>query len=139
MKLLILDNNSLFSIMNPKFISAYLFASMKAEFIAPEDIKVEFNKHIEGCLLKSRLSGQEFEMRQKEVEESIKFFKIQEYKQFFKKALEEIYDPNDAPYLALALSTNASIWSNDPHLREQSLVKVYSTMDLVEMFLKREI
>jgi predicted nucleic acid-binding protein len=125
--------------MNPKSVSAYLFASIKAKFIAPEDIKIEFNKHKEECLLKSRLSEQEFEMRQVEIEESIKFFKLFEYKQFLKKALGELKDPNDAPYLALALSTNSAIWSNDPHLIEQSLVLVFTTKDLLVKFLNREI
>jgi predicted nucleic acid-binding protein len=139
MELLILDNNSLFSIMNPKSVSAYLFASVKAEFIAPEDIKIEFNKHKEECLLKSRLSEQEFGIRQIEVEESIKLFKLPEYKQFLKKALKELKDPNDAPYLALALLTNSAIWSNDQDLNEQSLVTVFTTEDLLIKFLKGEI
>jgi len=39
--MIVLDNNSLFSIMNPKSTSAYLFSSIKAEFIAPEFIKSE--------------------------------------------------------------------------------------------------
>ena len=71
---LVLDNNSLFSIMNPKSVSAYLFASVRARFIAPEFIKSELEKHKEECLIKSKLSEHEFEIRQKEVEESIDFF-----------------------------------------------------------------
>jgi len=71
---LVLDNNSLFSIMNPKSVSAYLFASVRAKFIAPGFIKSELEKHKEECLFKSKLSEHEFEIRQKEVEESIDFF-----------------------------------------------------------------
>lgn len=139
MELLVLDNNALFSVMNPKSISAYLFSSIRAKFIAPKDIKSEFNEHREECLLKSKISEQEFEMRQEEVEESIDFSELLEYKQFLKKALKELPDPDDAPYLALALSTNSAIWSNDPHLKEQSLVKVFTTGDLLRMFFDDEI
>ena len=53
---LILDNNSLFSIMNPKSVSAYLFSSIKAEFFAPEFIKHELEKYKSECLIKSKIS-----------------------------------------------------------------------------------
>ena len=43
---LVLDSNSLFSIMNPKSVSSYLFASINAIFIAPEFIKSEFENEI---------------------------------------------------------------------------------------------
>ena len=132
---LVLDNNSLFSIMNPYSISAYLFASIRCEFIAPEFIKSELKEIKEECLFKSKLSEQQFEMRQKEVEESIDFFKSSEYEDFLEKAKSAISDPDDADFLALALAFNSAIWSNDPHLKEQSLVKVFTTEDLVKMIL----
>ena len=137
--MIVLDNNSLFSIMNPKSTSAYLFSSIRAEFIAPEFIKSEFAKYKELCLQKSKLSEQEFDMRQTEVEESIKFINFSEYADFLERAICLISDPNDVDFLALALAKNASIWSNDPHLKEQSLVKVYSTKELLEMFLNDEV
>jgi len=139
MELLVLDNNSLFAIMNPKSTVAYLFSCIRAQFIAPQFIKKELNKHKEECLLKSRLSDHQFEMRQKEIEESIKFSGESEYEGFLEKADNLISDPNDIDFLALALSLNSAIWSNDPHLKQQSLVKVYDTKELLEMFLNNEI
>jgi predicted nucleic acid-binding protein len=136
---LVLDNNVLFSIMNPFSAAAYLFFSIKADFIAPEFIKQELVEHIEECLIKSKLSDEQFEMMQIEIEESIKFFKSSEYKEFLDKSLESISDPDDIDFLALALSTNSSIWSNDSHLKEQTLVPAFTTKDLLEMFLRGEI
>lgn len=136
---LVLDNNALFSIMNPKSISTYLFSSIKAEFLAPEFIKSELEKHKPECIDKSRLSEQEFEMRQMEIEELIEFFKLSKYEEFFEESKNVLPDPNDADFLALALLTNSSIWSNDPHLKQQSLVPVFTTAELVKMFFKREI
>ena len=136
---LVLDNNSLFSIMNPKSVSAYLFFSIRAEFIAPEFIKSEFEKYKELILSKSKLSEQEFEMKQIEIEESIKFIKAIEYDKFLEIAKSSISDSNDADFLALALLTNSAIWSNDPHLKEQSLIPVFTTEELLKMFLRREI
>lgn len=134
--ILVLDNNSLFSIINPKSVSAYLFSSIRAEFIAPEFIKTEFEKYKELILFKSKLSEHEFEIRQKEIEESIEFFDEFTYEEFLVKAINNLSDPKDSPYLALALSTNSAIWSSDPHLKEQSLVPVLTTSDLVKLFLR---
>lgn len=137
--ILVLDNNSLFSIMNPKSISAYLFASIRAEFIAPEFIKSEFEKYKEIILSKSKLSEHEFEIRQKEIEESIEFFEESKYGELLAKAIKNLSDSKDSPYLALALLTNSVIWSNDPHLKEQSLVPVFTTSDLIKMLLRGEL
>src|SRR3989338_630455 len=136
---LVLDNNSLFSIMNPNSVSAYLFLSIKAEFFAPELIKSELDKYKELCVSKSGLSKHEFEIRQAEIEVDIEFSEESEYDEFLDKAIKNLPDPKDAPYLALALLRNASIWSNDPHLKEQSLVKVYTTKELVEALLEEEL
>ena len=133
---LILDNNIFFSLMKPDSINSYLFSSIKANFFAPEFIKSEFEEHKEECLIKSKLSEHEFEIRQKEVEGSITFVKFEEYKRFFNRAAKSLPDIDDSPYIALSLFINASIWSNDPHLSEQSLAKVYTTEDLFKIMLE---
>lgn len=133
--ILVLDNNVLFSIMNPESVNSYLFSSIRSDFAAPDFIKSEFEEHREECLIKSKLSEQEFEMRQEEVEESIKFFEESEYDELLTKAIKNLSDPKDSPYLALALLTNSAIWSNDPHLTEQSLVPILTTSEIVDKFL----
>ena len=122
--------------MNPRSVNSYLFSLLKAEFSAPEFIMSEFNKYKSICLSKSGLSKHEFEIRQTEVEEEIKFFELSKYETFLKEAEATLLDPDDADFLALALSIRANIWSNDPHLKEQSLVKVSTTKELVEAVLK---
>lgn len=137
--MLVLDNNIFFSLMNPESVNSYLFSSIRAEFSAPEFIKSELKKHKSECLFKSKLSEHEFEIRQKEVEESIEFIKVSKYEEFLEKATTLLSDPDDVDFLAAALSKNATIWSNDPHLKKQSLVKVFTTEDLVKMLLKGEL
>ena len=134
---LVVDNNVLFSIMNPKSAASYLFSSLRAEFFTTEYVKSELTEHREECLLKSKLSEHEFEIRQAEVEGLIKFFKYPEYEYFLMEAIKSLpEDPKDSSYVALALSINAAIWSNDTHLKQQSLVKAYSTKELVEEMLR---
>lgn len=133
---LVLDNNILFSVMNPKSAASYLFSSLRAGFSAPEFIKSEFDEHKGDCLFKSKLSEHEFDMRQAEVENAIKFFKLSEYDDFFEASANALPDSDDADFVALALSIEAAIWSDDPHLKQQSLVKVYSTKELIEELLR---
>lgn len=135
---LVLDNNIFFSLMKPDSANSYLFFALRAKFFAPEYLKPELSKHKSECLLKSKLSKHEFEIRQAEVEERIKFIRSSEYKRFLKEAINSLPDLEDSPYLALALSMNAAIWSNDPHLKQQSLVKVYTTKELIDKLLKDE-
>ena len=136
---LVFDNNIFFSLMNPYSVNSYIFSLLRAEFFAPEFIKSEFDRHKEDCLSKSKLSEHEFEIRQDEVEENIKFFKSSEYKDFLEISLRALPDKDDVDFLALALSIKSAIWSNDPHFKEQSLVKVYATKELISKFLKEEI
>ncbi|MBS3102332.1 hypothetical protein J4458_02705 [Candidatus Woesearchaeota archaeon] len=138
--ILVLDNNILFSIMNPKSVASYLFSSLKADFFTTEFALSELNKHKADCLSKSKLSEHEFGLRLLEAKALIKFFKSSEYSSFLAGAIDSLpEDPKDSPYLALALSIKAAIWSNDPHLKKQSLVKVYSTKELIDKLLNEEL
>ena len=130
---LIVDNNILFSIMNPNSTNSHLFSIMKIDFLAPTFIKQEFKKYEGECLLKSKLSKSEFDNRKKEVFGKIKFLEFSEYKQFIEKAKSYIRDIDDAPYIALALKLNCPIWSNDKDLKNQNKVKVFSTKDLIDI------
>ncbi len=42
-------------------------------------------------------------------------------------------DPDDAPYLALAIQLRMPLWSNDAALRAQRVVMVYTTQELLEL------
>jgi len=127
---LVLDNNIFFSLMNPDSVNSYLFSLLNAKFFAPEYLKEELEEHKAECLVKSNLSEHEFKIRQKEIEDDIKLFEFSKYKAFLKEAINSLSDPEDSPYVALALSINASIWSNDNHITSQSLVKSFTTNKL---------
>jgi predicted nucleic acid-binding protein len=64
--------------------------------------------------------------------EPIKIIPEEEYNSFIAKAKQEIpFD--DAPYLALSLALKIPIWSNDSAFKRQSLVKVYTTSELIKL------
>jgi predicted nucleic acid-binding protein len=124
--------------MNPSSVTSYIFPLLDAEFFSPEYVKFEFEKYKSLCLLKSKLSEQEFEIRRKDVEKSIKFVKLSDYKKFLKQATSILSDPKDSPYLALALSINAMIWSNDSDFKKQSLINALSTREIINKMITGE-
>ena len=76
---------------------------------------------------------QEYELRKKTVNANIAFYDIKSYRSFLNKALKMVSDPDDAPYLAFALKINSPIWSNDKHLKKQSVVPILTTKELIEL------
>lgn len=40
----------------------------------------------------------------------------------------------DFDFIALAIKLNCPVWSNDPHLKQQSLVKVFNTNEFIKEF-----
>ena len=42
-------------------------------------------------------------------------------------------DEKDAPILALAMQLGCPVWSNDRHFQRQTIVKVYTTEDIVKL------
>lgn len=62
-----------------------------------------------------------------------------EYESHLIRAIVSIPDPDDSPYLAAALAVTAEIWSNDPHLKQQSLARVFSTKELIDKLLSTEL
>jgi len=136
---LVIDNNIFFSLMNPSSIASYIFFSLNAEIFVPEYIKYEFEKYKKLCLSKSKLSKHQFELRKEEIKEKIEFIKLSVYKKFLKQSAENLHDPKDSSYLALALRLKIPIWSNDSHFKQQSLIKVFTTKELIKKLLNKEI
>ncbi|MCK4435272.1 hypothetical protein KAU87_00515, partial [Candidatus Bathyarchaeota archaeon] len=58
------------------------------------------------------------------------FIPLEEYSSFMKEALA-IPDPDDIDFPALALKLDCPLWSNDKELKQQTVVKVFSTSELI--------
>src|SRR3989344_4587738 len=95
---------------------------------------VELGKHKAECISKSGLSSFEFNERFREIESQIEFIPLSQFEHLLAKI--ELSDADDVPYIAAAQRINGSIWSNDSDLKEQFLVKVFTTAELVGMLLE---
>lgn len=131
---LILDNNILFSLMNPESMNSFIFHNLyETEFFAPYFIIEEFNKYEKECLRKSKLDKKKFAQRKKEIFSKVNFVKFSDFKKDVKNAEKFCPDENDVFYFALCLKLNLPLWSNDKKLKDQNRVIVLNTEDLIDV------
>lgn len=128
---LVVDANILFAALIKDSKTMEMLASHSGAFYAPEFILEEVYKHKDEILQKTRRSAEEFNSIMDCLEELIVIVPKEEYSSLLGKAEAIAPDPDDVPYLALAMRLNVPLWSNDRKLKEQKAVPVYSTKDLI--------
>ncbi len=129
----VVDTNVLFTFFWKNSFTKGLLVDQDLEFFAPEFALEEINKYSNEILEKTNISLEKFKELRTDLAIFVEFIPLEEYKQFLPEALSliPIY-PDDADFLALALKLKLPIWSNDPHLKRQSKVKVYFTSELLK-------
>jgi predicted nucleic acid-binding protein len=127
---LVVDANVLFSAFIKNGKSAEVLANNAGELFAPEFILEEFYEHRKEILKKTKRSEEEFRILFFWIEDAINVVPKEEYQDSLELARRISPDPDDVPYLALALKLRIPIWSNDKKLKEQNEVRVYSTHEL---------
>ena len=126
---LVVDANIAFSLLKKGSFSKKLLRRYKLELNSHPAILDELDEHAEELCTNLKVSLDKFD-RIKEIFSKLVNLKTKVSPQQLNRARSLISDPDDAPYLALAISLGADIWSNDPHLKEQSVVRVFKTGEL---------
>jgi predicted nucleic acid-binding protein len=122
------DANILFSLAKPLTTASQLVSLHKLKLFSPSFAFGELSKHRQEIELKTGLSFKEVSTSLKQ---RILFINEKEFSSQFNK-FKEFIDSKDVPYLALASSMGIPVWSNDHHLKQQSIVEVFTTEDLIE-------
>ena len=108
----------------------------KFEFIAPDFLISETEKHIPELFEETRLPGNIFFDTLNFLFEEIDVIPSEEFREFVPES-EKILSTHlkDVPYLALALKLNCPIFSGDKVLRRLSPVKVRNPRELLDILL----
>ena len=130
---LVVDANILFSALIKDGTTIELILESEFHLFAPEFLFSEFYKYKQELLQKTKRSSEEFDEIFGLLGLKITIIPKEDFEGFIEKAKEISPDPDDVSYFALALRLNASIWSNDKKLKEQSKIKVYNTKDILEL------
>lgn len=131
---LIVDSSILISALIKDSVTREVLLLPFFEFLLPEYSfqEVEFRKNKISKL--SGLSEYEIDIVLSLILENISIIPAQKIKAHFNKANELIgkVDPNDIPFVALALATeNDGIWSNDKDFEVLKDIKVWKTTDII--------
>ncbi|MBS3163575.1 hypothetical protein J4427_02690 [Candidatus Woesearchaeota archaeon] len=131
----ILDANILFSaLIKDSHIRHFLLFSNLSFYISEFTLE-EINEHIEIIKEKTGLSASEI----KDILDyiiaysNIKIIPLEDFKDYIKQAKTICPDPDDIMYFALALKLKCPIWSNDKKLKNQNIVEIYSTKQLLKI------
>ena len=128
----VVDFNSIFSSFRKFSSTRRLLFSPLLELYSPKFALKELSKHRKVVMSKAKIGIGEFGVLEKVLTWKVEFVPVIEFKDFLQEARSICPDPDDIEYFALALKFNCPIWSNDKALKEQSVVKVFSTSELIK-------
>lgn len=103
----------------------------KHTLCAPEFIFEEFRKYKDELREKTKRTEESFNEFFAIMERNIIFVPKEKITAYIKDAEKISPDPKDVPYIALALKLRCALWSQDKALKQQKIIKIYSTEELL--------
>lgn len=130
---LVLDTNVIFSALIAGGKTREVILTEDVTLYVPEFFFSELQNHRDTLEEKTGLERDELELLLGLLFEEIRVVPREEFEKHLSKAKEHIasHDPDDVPFLALALSRSADVWSDDNHFQKQEAVSVWTTSELI--------
>lgn len=133
---LVVDANELFAgiIAKGKELQSWtldILFSDEVELFAPFRLLAELEKNRDEIRGKSGFSLRDFEAFVGIVKLRVRFIPLERFLDKAAEAKELAPHLKDVEYFALALKLDCSIWSQEKGFKKQSMVKVFSTSDLI--------
>lgn len=132
---IVVDTNRIIAALIKDSISRKIITHLNAELFTINFSEEEINKHKEELLIKSNLNETEFKILLRILIDKLTPLDDPLIKMEMKEA-EEIMDkidPDDTPFIAAAISTNADIWSDDTHFNKQNRIRIWKTSELAKL------
>lgn len=131
---LVVDANVLLAAFLKSAKTRELLLDERLTLLAPEHLISEVSHHLqEFSSLRRRiqLSNEQLQELFNLLTMRIQTIPKQAYQLHMKTGITIAPHAKDAPYLAVALLYRLAIWSNDKGIKDQTLIKVYSTRELI--------
>ncbi|MCL7474515.1 MAG: putative toxin-antitoxin system toxin component, PIN family [ANME-2 cluster archaeon] len=132
---LVIDTNIIISSLISNSTRRYILINSNIEFITPEYSLTEISNHSDIIKKKSKLTSKDIQYVMDTLFSRITIYPKDEYSDYYGQAKDIMkdIDPDDTPFLALALKTKVDgIWSEDKGFQQQNIVKIYTTKELIE-------
>ena len=135
---LVIDTNIIISALLKDSVSRNLIFTSRINFYTPDISLKEVLKYKGYIKKKGGLDEKELDELFSLILKYIITIPLSLYSKNIKNAENIIggIDEKDIPYIALALSLNTGIWSDDKHFKKQNKIKVYTTSELLS-FIKK--
>ncbi len=133
---LVLDTNILLAALIRNSKTRLLLLHPSLSFFLPEYSLEEIKEHKQLIIDKSGLSNPEIDFLLDLILTNINVVPETSFRTYIIRAKEimSTIDPDDIPFIALALSFhNDGIWSQDKDFQRQSTVKVWTTVELLNL------
>ena len=132
---LVVDANILFSFFKKdSFTRRFILSHPEIELFTSMYVFDELEEHKDEIKSKAKIDERVYVLSKKELLEYVTVVPLEEFKEFWEEAKQISPDPDDVEYLAVALSLNCAIWSNDRNLKEgQSRIMVITTVELSKL------
>ncbi len=130
---IVVDSSILISSLIKSVRIRELICSQKLILHAPEHLIVECLRHKADIIKMAGIEAYEFDRLIAVLLGRINIVPEEEFKQLIKEALKLVTHPEDAPFIAVSLDRNIPLWSDDKALKQQSVVKVFSTEELLNL------
>ncbi len=129
---IVVDTNILFSFFWKESITRKLIMNLQDSLIAPEKAREELKKYSKEIIQKIKIDDKEFNNLLMELEKTIEFIEKKEYADMIENVKNTALDKEDYEFLALSYKNKCILWTNDIKLKNQQLVKVITTRELLE-------
>ena len=109
------------------------------KFYVPEFLFEELYKYKEIIIHKGSIEAENFDayINGFFIRANIIIIPFNEFKHSIKPAENILIDKKDAHYVALVLTLECPIWSNDKDLKKQNKVKIFTTEELTQIIFNR--
>ena len=133
---LVLDTNVIISALVKKgIIREFILKNILFEFITPAYTLGEINKHKSEICNKGDITEQEFYQLLDLLFRYIMIINPSIYSANISEAAGIIgnIDKEDIPFIAVALTFNCPVWTDDKHFKMQDRVKILTTKDILNL------
>lgn len=132
----VVDTNRIIAALVKDGISREIILHFDGELITIGFSKEELGGHLAEILDKTGLSQTDLDMILEKLFSKITVLDDRVIEKYLDKAntIMKKIDPSDAPFIAAALATNSSIWSDDKHFKKQSIIRVITTKEMVGLY-----
>ena len=127
---MVIDSNIVFAILLTKGMTDELFFESPWNFFAPALLFEETERYVQYLLKKTKRTEEDFWEIKERISQKVCILSADE--SFLQMAVDFSPDIDDIEFLALALQLNCPLWSNDKRLKEQTVVRVLSTDELIK-------